>query len=172
MRDILNVIIQGKTGVGKTQIAHHILEKPFEPNYIPTHFTDFSVITKGNVHMNMYDMDSNDDDTQLYTKPTHILYCIDFSEEVNKDKVRDDTAALKLLYQDIKIILVATRSDQYSGTDLELKLKAIDIEADERIITSAKHNIGLTKISTLLFGTNQISKASLPLWDVVLPNTY
>ena len=173
------VDLLGEADSGKTQILNSLIDAPFVSDYKKTMSPTFCMATRDKMRAQIWDTSGNEMDEMAYYDVTMGLYCIDLSKKIDVTKINAGIQAYREKCPNTPVILVGTKSDKCPG-DAQAILSAINVEADIRVVTSAKHKMGISELSNLVLTSPSkeqqivpekelsVNDCKLTAWDLAL----
>lgn len=154
-----NVTILGEGPVGKSSLVCTLKGWPFNPAHILTLGADFVKVEVDLDELDIWDVSGEARYRSLrptYTRGADIvLYCVDLSTVTAPgiEEIRQGIEGIRRGVPEATVILVATKSDLYSG-DAQQRLNDISrqVVSDANIVTSALSGDGLTQGQQTLMG--------------------
>jgi small GTP-binding protein len=159
----IKVVIYGSSGAGKTSLAKAICTDEFKLNKSETSTVGveyFKLTSKNNTHIAIWDIAGrvpNNSILPICFKVTQIvLYCIDFSKDLDKEDIIKKYVDINKYAKNAKIIFVGTKSKDNDKTE---QLKNIILDQKIDVATAVFCNVDVefsTGIQDLKEKINQI----------------
>lgn len=175
VREYKVVAISDNSGTGTTCILQRLAGKGFNDSYRETLGVDFEMFRKDGSSARLWSMAGAKKYANLrsayLSSVSLVLYCVDLStlEDSSIEKIKQGIVDIKQQAPYADVILVATKSDLYSGNSQDaLVALSQQVGSDSCVVTSAKTGVGIDYLIDFIgrgIHEIQIAQSLLDSWE-------
>jgi small GTP-binding protein len=166
------IVFLGNKGSGKTQLAKQLAfnnTKLFDPNSKPTVGVDFIMRTLTSENkLNLWDVSGDErynSIMKVYEMDVDVgIYCVDLTEEIDEQHIKEKIGLYKKTNPNSPIILVGTKADEPKPNNIEVFNRIVsDGLFNKAIVSSAKDGTGVDELFSTVCSLYKDRKNSI--WE-------